>query len=177
MAGIVRRVHLVLQRSVDPDTFPPLLTLPSMTHIAGSGGFPVARAGRWLLVGWSLFLLGGFALAYALEPDPRGFGTHQSLGLPPCTFRALFGIPCPSCGMTTSFSHFMHGNLWQAFRANAGGGAVGGRVPGADSVVLVERFSRPSGRRFGSLRGAWCGCSLRSRGVCLVNWVMQLMQG
>ena len=91
-----------------------------MTHIPGSGGFPVARRGRWLLVGWSLFLIGGFALAFALKPDPRGYGTHQSLGLPPCTFRMLFGIPCPSCGMTTSFSHLMHGNISQAFERASG---------------------------------------------------------
>src|SRR5690349_23695282 len=92
-----------------------------MIHIAGSGGYPLARGGRWLLVGWSLFLLGGFALAFSLSPDPRGFGTHQRLGLPPCTTRALFGIPCPSCGMTTSFANFVRGRFLQAARANTSG--------------------------------------------------------
>src|SRR5207247_2121268 len=56
-----------------------------------------------------------------LDPDPRGFGTHQRLGLPECTFRMLFQLPCPSCGMTTSFCHFIRGDLRQALQANVGG--------------------------------------------------------
>lgn len=44
------------------------------------------------------------AIACWLSPDPRGYGTHERLLLPPCAFRALFGIPCPSCGLTTSFA-------------------------------------------------------------------------
>jgi hypothetical protein len=61
------------------------------------------------------------AVAWWLQPDPRGFGTHQQLGLPPCTFQFLWGIPCPSCGMTTSFSSVIHGNFPQAFHANRAG--------------------------------------------------------
>lgn len=92
-----------------------------MIHGAGTGGFPVGVRSRWLLLAWSLFLLGGFALAAGLEPDPRGFGTHQRLGLPPCTFRDVCGIPCPSCGMTTSFAHLTRGHVGQAMEANLGG--------------------------------------------------------
>jgi len=44
------------------------------------------------------------AIGSLLKPDPRGFATHAQLGLPPCAFRALTGIPCPSCGMTTAFA-------------------------------------------------------------------------
>lgn len=43
-------------------------------------------------------------LAVWLEPDRRGYGTHEQLCLPPCAFRAHFGIPCPSCGLTTSLA-------------------------------------------------------------------------
>jgi hypothetical protein len=46
---------------------------------------------RRLLVGLGAFLLAMLAAAAWLQPDPRGFGTHQQLGLPPCTFQALFG--------------------------------------------------------------------------------------
>lgn len=84
-------------------------------------GYPLGTKGRVFLVAWSLFLLAGFFLATRLEPDPRGFGTHQRLGLPPCTIRVLFEIPCPNCGMTTSFSNFVRGNFVQAARANAAG--------------------------------------------------------
>lgn len=60
-----------------------------------------------------------------LTPDPSGLGTHQQLNLPPCTFTVLFDIPCPSCGMTTSWSHLMRGQLMAAFQANAGGALLG----------------------------------------------------
>lgn len=68
-----------------------------------------------------ILLLSGFALAASLRPDARGFGTHQRLGLPPCSMRVLFGIPCPNCGMTTSFAHFVRGQLPSSLRANAAG--------------------------------------------------------
>lgn len=99
----------------------PHLTLLSKMNSHGSGGYPLTCGGRTLLVVWSLLLLGGFILASSLHPDPRGYGTHQRLGLPPCTFRALFGMPCPGCGMTTSFAHFVRGDVPSAIRANAAG--------------------------------------------------------
>ncbi len=50
-----------------------------------------------------------------LVPSSRGIGTHESMGLPPCGFLTLTGIPCPSCGLTTSFAHFLHGHFQAAF--------------------------------------------------------------
>jgi hypothetical protein len=82
---------------------------------------PVGNGGRAALLGIAFFLLIGFGIALLLDPDPRGYGTHQKLGLPPCTFRLLFGRPCPGCGMTTSFSHFVRGQFVEAARANAAG--------------------------------------------------------
>ena len=32
-----------------------------------------------------------------------------------------YNIPCPSCGMTTSWSHMMRGQVLRAAQANAGG--------------------------------------------------------
>lgn len=92
----------------------------STTHFRGNGT-PLRPAARGLLAAWGLFLVAGFALAASLEPDNRGYGTHQRLGLPPCTTRALFGFPCPSCGMTTSFANFVRGRFLHAARANASG--------------------------------------------------------
>ena len=59
--------------------------------------------------------------AAVLRPDDRGFGTHQQLGLPACTFVEIFGIRCPSCGMTTSWSNLLHGRPLAALKANVGG--------------------------------------------------------
>jgi hypothetical protein len=59
--------------------------------------------------------------ARTLTPDEHGHGTHQQLGLPPCTFYMIFGRPCPACGMTTSWAWLLRGNVIQAAEANAGG--------------------------------------------------------
>jgi Protein of unknown function (DUF2752) len=53
-----------------------------------------------------------------LEPSPAGHGTHVQLGLPPCGFLALTGLPCPGCGLTTSFVHLLRGELSAAALAN-----------------------------------------------------------
>jgi hypothetical protein len=50
-----------------------------------------------------------------LTPSPTGMGTHTELGLQQCAWAARTGLPCPSCGMTTSFSWFARGNLLASF--------------------------------------------------------------
>src|SRR4051794_39130403 len=54
-------------------------------------------------------------VAHSLHPSARGFGTHEQLGLPPCVFLQLTGIPCPSCGLTTSFAHAAHWHWLASF--------------------------------------------------------------
>ncbi|QDV43644.1 hypothetical protein Enr13x_35010 [Stieleria neptunia] len=83
------------------------------------------RLGAWLLriaaAGVAALLVGLLATAWTLQPDSSGLGTHHQLGLPPCSIRVLFGIRCPSCGMTTSWAHAMNGDFLAAARANVGG--------------------------------------------------------
>src|SRR5437763_967074 len=43
--------------------------------------------------------------AARLTPSPTGTGTHTELHLQACQFKLRTGLPCPSCGMTTSFSY------------------------------------------------------------------------
>lgn len=61
------------------------------------------------------------ATASTLEPDPRGYGTHEQLGLTPCYFQQQFDMVCPTCGTTTAWAHLMRGQIRQALAANAGG--------------------------------------------------------
>lgn len=70
-----------------------------------------------LVVGGGL-VLAGFFVASIVQPDPRGFGTHQQFGLPPCSFREILGIPCPSCGGTTSVAYFVRGEWIKSAKAN-----------------------------------------------------------
>jgi hypothetical protein len=87
---------------------------------------PMRPVVRGTLVGVAVGLVAVFVTARRLDPyfpdgTPRRVGTHQQLGLPPCTFRVATGLPCPSCGMTTSFAFLMHGDVGQSLRANAVG--------------------------------------------------------
>ena len=59
--------------------------------------------------------------AAVLEPSPEGMGTHEQLGLSPCYFPEKLGVPCPACGMTTSWAHLMDGNVRASLETNLGG--------------------------------------------------------
>lgn len=65
--------------------------------------------------GWSVFfataLLAILITAASIPPSPAGTGSHTRLGLSRCTFMDRTGIPCPSCGMTTSFAWLVRGNV------------------------------------------------------------------
>ena len=55
--------------------------------------------------------LGMLVMAARLTPSPDGYGTHLEMGLQQCAFLARTGLPCPSCGMTTSWAWFVRGNI------------------------------------------------------------------
>lgn len=81
---------------------------------------------RGTLVGVVAGLVTVFAIAAWLNPydgegQPRAMETHRQMGLPPCTFYKLSGMPCPSCGMTTSFALLVRGDVLNSLRANAVG--------------------------------------------------------
>jgi hypothetical protein len=63
-------------------------------------------------------------IAARLDPDPRGHGTHEQLGLAPCEFLRETGKPCLSCGMTTAFAAMAHARVGAALDANPYGAAL-----------------------------------------------------
>lgn len=66
----------------------------------------------WLTPGRIVALLGLGVAAAALA-----FGARTYAGLPElCTFHAMTGLPCPTCGITRSFAATAHGHLVEAFR-------------------------------------------------------------
>jgi hypothetical protein len=129
-----------------------------------------------LLSAAAVALMGLLALAVWLEPSPTGIGTHQQLGLPPCTFRVLFGRPCPTCGMTTSWAYLVRGNVVGAFRANAGGVLLGILALAAAPWLLGSAW-----------RGSWIGVSPNGSAaaciattilaVTLIEWIVRLWSG
>jgi hypothetical protein len=90
---------------------------------------PDESLGLWVrgaLIGIMLGLIVVFFLAtriYPYNPDgsARRMSTHTQLGLQPCTMAQVLGIPCPSCGMTTSFALLMRGDVVHSLQANCVG--------------------------------------------------------
>ena len=69
------------------------------------------RLGPWprvLLAAWAVMLVAVLAVARRLEPDPRGFGTHEQLGLSPCAFRATTGRPSLRARRPEADESFLH---------------------------------------------------------------------
>jgi len=131
---------------------------------------------RVLLIASAAGLLLLLVVAALVEPDPRGFGTHQRFGLPPCSVRVLFGIRCPTCGMTTAWSRLVRGQVTGAFRAN-----VGGTVMGMLAVPAAAWFLLCAGR------GRWVGWAPNNVVVAsgalviglitIVDWAVRLIAG
>jgi hypothetical protein len=135
---------------------------------------------RWLdrlvLTAAGLAMLALLATAARLSPSPSGMGTHQQLGLPPCTVVGWFGIRCPSCGMTTAWSHVVRGKLLAAVRVNAGGAllavlaAIGGPWLAA-SGVTGRWLARPP-------REIWMfGAAMLVAIVTLLQWAVRISLG
>lgn len=89
-------------------------------------------------------------VVFALEPDPRGYGTHEQLGLPACGARAWFGIPCPACGCTTAVTRLWGGDPLGALRAQPFGFFLGVGLPVlAGWVVWTHLVGRDAARVLG----------------------------
>ncbi len=131
---------------------------------------------RWIAIALALGLSGLIGVAAVLHPQTQGFGTHQQLGLPPCTVRVLFDRPCPSCGMTTSWANLVRGNLSEALRANVGGTLLGVLAMAGIPYLTVS-----------AVRGRWWGCEPRVAiviyliavvvSVTLIQWGLRLAAG
>jgi len=112
---------------------------------------------RFALFAVSLIPLSLLAIASQLEPSVSGLGTHQQLGLPPCSFRVLFGIRCPGCGMTTSWAYFVRGEWLASMSVN-----FGGFLLALSSLAMTGLF----------VRSAWTG---RLPGIQTQWWITLIM--
>ncbi|MGC6487130.1 MAG: DUF2752 domain-containing protein [Planctomycetota bacterium] len=84
------------------------------------------------------------ALTYKLAgvgPDPRGHGTHEQFGMPPCGWPEVYGVPCPTCGCTTASAQLVHGDVIGAFVTQPFGAAVAalGLLAGAHALQCLAR--------------------------------------
>src|SRR5206468_11756997 len=79
---------------------------------------------RLFALGLAIAAMSVLVTAVLLKPSPTGVGTHRQMGFlalhggdtaPSCEFLTLTGLPCPTCGMTTSFSWFVRGDWLASF--------------------------------------------------------------
>ena len=73
--------------------------VPGGLYGAPKAASPVERV---LLVVSALAVAALCVVLVRLDPDPRGHGTHEQLGLAPCSWPSERGMPCPTCGVTTA---------------------------------------------------------------------------
>lgn len=76
-----------------------------------------------------------------LEPDAKGYDTHTQLGLQPCGWPVVHGMPCPTCGCTTAACHLVHGSFVDAFVTQPFGAALAlvGLLLGAHALYCLLR--------------------------------------
>ena len=88
-----------------------------------------------------------------LTPDGAGIGTHTQLGMAACGFVERTGMPCATCGMTTSFAHAADGNLIGAFVTQPAGATLAVMMA---MVGLVSAYAVITGvSLLPALRFAW----------------------
>ena len=104
---------------------------------------PVPVAGRLLAGAIAGCCLAVLVIAAWLAPSPDGFGTHRAMGLDACAFLARTGLPCPACGMTTSFAWFVRGNVVASLYVQPMGTALAGI---AAATVWVGLYVAATGR-------------------------------
>lgn len=147
-----------------------------MTEITDDRPATLSRGERWALIALAIGLSVSIGIAAVLHPRAQGLGTHQQLGLPPCTVRVLFGQPCPSCGMTTSWANLVRGNVSDALRANIGGTLLGVlAMAGIPYLTISAARGRWWGFEPSAVIVTWLSAAIVS--VTLIQWGLRLAAG
>lgn len=138
-------------------------------------GGPARGVGHWLVLGTLVIaacLLG--LLALSVEPDPRGYGTHEQLGAEPCGILARYGVPCPGCGVTTATVLALRGRPLAAARTQPFGLAVGVGVP---ALALLAIGAHLAGRDLGRIaaRLRWGRWLAGAAALLVLSWVYRLL--
>jgi Protein of unknown function (DUF2752) len=134
----------------------------------------LSRRSRFFAAVAGAGLLAALLLASQLTPDPRGRGTHEQLGLPPCTFALLSGRPCPACGMTTSWALATHGRLWDAVCVHVTGTllAFAALVVGLGTTIVAARGRRLAWQPSETMVAA---AAVVLAGLVLCEWIVRLL--
>ncbi len=99
----------------------------------------------------SLGALSVLLTAVMLKPSGEGHGTHTQLGMPDCAWTASLDMPCPTCGMTTSFAYAAGGDLLASLATQPLGFLL---VIGTAATVWGGAHTALSGVRLGPVLGS-----------------------
>lgn len=152
---------------------------PDLSTPATAQRLPSSRSTLWLIrlaaVGLSVIPLFLLVVARNLTPDSDGLGTHQQLGLPPCSMRVMFGMRCPGCGMTTSWAHFARGQWLQSIQSNLGGFSLAILVVAASPYLLRAAWtSVPPSLK---IQNTLVFSLVAVAGVSVADWAWRLLSG
>jgi hypothetical protein len=130
------------------------------------------RAGpRVLALLVAIGCLSVLVLSAWLPPSPTGVGSHRALGLNSCQFLDSTGLPCPSCGMTTSFTWFARGNLAASIYVQPMGAALAAIAAGCVwGGLYVALTGRPVYRLLRLMPGRYYLLPLLALGVLAWGW-------
>ena len=136
----------------------------------------LGTAARLLALGIALCCLTVLTVAALATPNPTGVGTHaSSLHMQPCHFLQTTGLPCPGCGMTTSFAWFVRGNLAASVYIQPMGATLAALSAAAMwGGIYVALTGRPVYRLFRLLPGRYYLIPLLALGLAAWGWKILL---
>lgn len=129
---------------------------------------------HWLVLGFALGAVGLLVvLGVLVDPDPRGFGTHERLGLPTCKPMEWWSVPCPGCGVTTSVTLAAHGHFLAALVNQPFGLVTALALPVFSGWAVVGAVrGRNLARELSRWRIGWWAAALG--GLMVVSWIYKL---
>jgi hypothetical protein len=135
---------------------------------------PLSGFDRVLAAVVALIALGGLGVAAGLDPDPTGVGTHVQLGMTRCGLLARSGVPCPTCGMTTSFALFADGRFLASMWAQPMGGLLALLTAAVFWVsAYMALTARPVLRLLRGVNGGYIAFGLG--GVAIAAWLFKIV--
>jgi hypothetical protein len=151
-------------------------SLPMIYTTRRSSPPRLGAGGRALALAAALACLAVLVVAAYVEPNPAGVGSHaSSLGLQPCQFLRTTSLPCPGCGMTTSFAYFARGNVAASVYIQPMGTVLAALSGACVWAGLYVAFTgRPVYRLFRLLPGRYYLVPLLVLGVLGWGWKIML---
>lgn len=133
----------------------------------GSGKLTIRLRGLVIAIAAGAIIIA----AAMLQPNPLGHGTHEQLDLPSCSFMVRHSMPCPFCGLTTSFAAFIRLQASKAFAAHPFGPILFVVIIAAGIAGIIE-FARGRSLIFRFPVALWWALAV-FLGI-LVGWIIKL---